>query len=143
MHKRGIYQPLRLYFSTTTAVMCTFLASGLFHEWILTILFYIHKKDRDENGYCSSCFYPHTYGKNLMFFLWNGVLIGVQFVLVKKFSIFSRLEKKLSPLIITFLVLMCGLPVGHWFLGDIVKARHLHQSQLILPVFVILDGQRK
>ena len=65
--KRGVYMPVRTHFSKTIAIMCTFLASGLVHEWILTVVFYFQSSDKDINGYCSSCFHPHMYGKTLYF----------------------------------------------------------------------------
>ena len=118
-------------------MMCTFLASGLFHEWILTVTFFIHSSDKNANGYCSSCFYPNTYGKNLMFFLWNGILMFLEFTIGKRFVAFHRLAKILPPLVITFFVLMFALPVAHWFHGDMVKSKLFHHMQLCLPTFVI------
>lgn len=139
--KRGVFKPVRSYFSKTAAIMCTFLASGLFHEWILTVMFYIHDSEKDANGLCSSCFHPHMYGKNIMFFLWNGILIFLEFTIGKRLAIFHRLAKTLPPLVITFLVLMCSMPVAHWFFGDILKSKFMHHSQLCLPTILIIDRQ--
>ena len=118
-------------------MMCTFLASGLFHEWILHVMFYIHSSDKDANGHCSSCFYPNMYGKNLMFFLWNGILMFLEFTIGKRFSIFQRIGKSLPPVAVTFFVLMFAMPVTHWFFGDYVKSNLFHDSQLCFPTFLI------
>ena len=35
-HHRGVYKPVRSKFSRFTASMSTFIASGVFHEWLLS-----------------------------------------------------------------------------------------------------------
>ena len=129
--------PVRTHFSKTIAIMCTFLASGLVHEWILTVVFYIQNGDKDISGYCNSCFHPYMYGKNLMFFLWNGILIGLEFTIAKRFFVSHHLNKTLPSFVVTFLVLMFALPVAHWFFGDILKSKYFHQSMIGLHTFVI------
>lgn len=41
--KGGVYKPVRKYFSKLIAAIAVFLTSGIFHEWMLSVIFY--KKD--------------------------------------------------------------------------------------------------
>lgn len=141
MLKRAVFKPVREHYSKMMAMICTFLASGLFHEWILAVTFTINRNEKDENGYCDHCYYPNTYGKHLMFFLWNGMLIGIEIIVVKRFPLFHYLGKTLPPLLRSFMVLMTALPVGHLFLGDLIIAKFFHHSQIIFPTLLIKTSQ--
>lgn len=135
--KNGVYKPARTYFSSTTAIMCTFLASGLFHEWILIVTYHITTKQKDEFGNCHECYTPDTYGKNLLFFVWNGMIMGMEVVALRHFTFFQRLGKVLPPLLRTMMIIMLSLPVGHWLFGDTVVSGFFAHSQMGLPMIVL------
>jgi len=118
-------------------VMCTFLASGLFHEWVLAVTFFIIDNDKDDDGHCSQCYYPETYGKHFMFFLWNGFVIGIEFIVLNHFPFFHSVGKTLPSILRTFMILMVSLPVAHWFFGDIAKAGFFHDCQIVFPTIVV------
>ena len=134
---RGIFRPTRLYFSSTVAAVCTFIASGLFHEWLISIIFFVHESDKDENGNCESCYKP-AYGRQIMFFLWFGILLNIEYFVVKYFPKIHHFLQKLPRLVIVILVLMTGVPIGHWFFGDMVKGKYFHQCQISLPIVVLM-----
>jgi len=135
--KRGVYKPARLYFSANTAIIYTFLASGLFHEWIMVAILFIHENEKNDDGYCEKCYYPDMYGRNLLFFLWNGILIGIEFLALKHFPIFSRLGNALPSLLRSMMVLMTALPVAHLMFGDYVKSGLYLHAQMGLPMIVV------
>eukprot|EP00550_Attheya_septentrionalis_P000033 CAMPEP_0198285098 /NCGR_PEP_ID=MMETSP1449-20131203/4414_1 /TAXON_ID=420275 /ORGANISM="Attheya septentrionalis, Strain CCMP2084" /LENGTH=324 /DNA_ID=CAMNT_0043982361 /DNA_START=387 /DNA_END=1358 /DNA_ORIENTATION=- len=80
--KRGAFKPVRKYFSKYVAAAVAFGASGIFHEVILTSVFYVHDHEREPNGECdpSKCWSPN-YGGNLAFFIWNTVLICMEYTI--------------------------------------------------------------
>lgn len=133
--KRGVFKPARLVCSTNTAVVLTFVASALFHEWIFINIFI---RNDDSDG--ESCHVPHTYGKNLLFFLWNGVLILAEFKLVKEFPrFFKQLKDALPGFVVSMLVVLMALPVGHWFVGEYVKSGYFYHAQNAFPMVKVLD----
>jgi hypothetical protein len=60
--KGGVYEPFQKYgYSPMTAVVTTFLASGLFHEWLVDGLF--STACQDPNAAVSSCYHPMQGGE--------------------------------------------------------------------------------
>lgn len=125
--KNGVYKPVRkCSFSRTTAVLITFLMSGIFHEWILLIIF---------GG--NNNFEP-TYGSATVFFLWQALLIGLELTLggskwVQKIS--STLPRPLK----TAFVVGMGLPLAHFFLEPYIRSDYffVHGSvglPMIIPI---------
>uniref|UniRef100_A0A7S4QSP9 Wax synthase domain-containing protein n=1 Tax=Ditylum brightwellii TaxID=49249 RepID=A0A7S4QSP9_9STRA len=135
--KRGVYKPVRKYCNKRSiAAAATFLASGILHEYCWGLLFYVHDNEKDyESGFCSNCVYPH-YGKNVIFFGWNGVLIVFEYLL-SQFYFVRKIRTKLPNIIITAMVLITALPIGHLFTGDWVAAGYYEQIQMAFPMFII------
>jgi len=143
--KRGVFKPFRSIFPTEIALMATFVASALFHEWIILVVCMILDDDTDVNGICgisdiNTCYVPHSYGKNLLFFSYQGVLILVEFSLVKlNFDFLNRLHSATPQVVIALLVITAGCPPGHWFFGDYVKSDLFNHAQLGFPFIKVLD----
>jgi membrane associated rhomboid family serine protease len=103
------------------AAMATFLASGIIHEYVWYLLFYtsIHQDD----------VHVPPFGKQLLFFGWNGILLVMEYAV--------RWEKLVSAIpkpIVTLLVVLMALPVGHLFTGDMLKGGYFSSLQLALPI---------
>jgi len=118
--KNAIYKPMRFHFGTSTyiAVLATFVASGILHEYVNLVLF-------------------RSLGtlfqwKNIIFFGWNGLLIVSQY-LFGHWTIFQWVSKKLPQSIITTLVILTAVPLGHLFFGDWIEAGYFDHVNMCLP----------
>ena len=136
--KSGIYKPVRQVTSSNkAAIFSAFIASGLLHEYVWAILFYVHEHQKDESGKCSGCFYP-IYGKQMVFFGLNGVTIALE-SMIGGWHLFQWLKRSLPGPILTVLVLMTALPYGHLFTGDWIIGDYFSHFMLGFPVFVRHD----
>ena len=113
--------------------------SGLFHEWLLYIVFHIHEKDKDENGYCESCFYPSMYGGQMMFFFWCGFTVAVEVFVIKYFPVVNQMTKRLPTFVLTIMTLMSSLPFAHLFFGEMVAANYFNDCHMSIPIFVLMN----
>jgi Membrane bound O-acyl transferase family len=101
--KQGVYKPVKyLGASHGVAVLATFFVSGLFHEWIMPIVM----SD-----------YNYTVGSSMLFFLWQGIVI----VLERHTQGFG-LPKHLARPLLTFCIVMLGLPPSPWFCDAYVNS---------------------
>jgi hypothetical protein len=115
--KGGVFLPVKKYFPNIVAVLASFIASGLFHDYCWSLIFYHHWHSRDpETGICHHCFAP-TMFKLTAFFLWNGIVMLLERPL-GKLPPFTWLSKNLPLPILSTLVVLTGLPVSHWYSGD-------------------------
>lgn len=138
--KRGVFKPvLKLSSSKTAAVLATFLASGLMHEWVWAILFYVNCYQKDAiTGKCAECFQP-VWGKNMAFFGWNGMVIALETAL-KGWFLFPWMGATLPKRVKSALVLLTALPVSHLFTGDWIAGDYFSHFQLGFPLVVELDS---
>ncbi len=136
--KRGVYKPVRTKYSRLAAATAAFLASGFFHEWLLSVTLY-PDYDSDSIGECTppSCFRP-GYGRNTLFFVWNAALIGIEYA-VSGATVFKLLKAHLPLTAISLLVTSTALPVAHWFTNDYVRTDFFHDGQLGWPIIIRLD----
>ena len=118
-----------MYCPPVVAVAAAFIASGLFHEWILWALYVVVDGEKDATGQCSSCYYPPMHGKQLAFFLWNAMVIILEFI-IGRLYVFTWVGKNLPALLVTALVIMASLPVAHWFLDDYIRSDFFHDIQV-------------
>jgi len=127
--KRGVYKPVRSKFSRFTASMSAFIASGIFHEWLLSVLYL-----PDDPSLPS----PHspTYGRNTLFFVWNAMLIGMEQI-IGGALIFQAMKKHLPSVVVSLLVSLAALPVAHWFTFDYVKDDFFRDGQIGFPLVVL------
>jgi len=135
--KRGVYKPVRTKYSRLAAATAAFLASGFFHEWLLSVVLYPDYDSVGEDCAPPACFRP-GYGRNTLFFVWNAGLIGIEYA-VSGAAIFKLLKKHLPPVIISLLVTSTALPVAHWFTNDYVRTDFFHDGQMGLPIIIRLD----
>jgi len=126
--KRGIYKPVRR--STANAAMAavaTFVASGVLHEYILSIIT-LDKKDKNTV----------RYGMHLAFFAYNAVIFTIEH-LVSEARIFSWSGRTLHPTIVSLLVVLTVLPVAHWFTDEYVSAGFYSDYTVGFPILVRME----
>jgi len=132
--KRGVHKPVRAKYSRLTATVATFFASGIFHEWVLSVVFY-----PDSEEHTGSCFPPYCYtpgyGRNSLFFVWNGILIGLEYV-IGGAVIFQLCKKHLPVTAVSLLVASTALPMAHWFSNDYIRTDFFNDSQIGFPIVV-------
>ena len=99
--KHGVYHPISASAGTKTsaALLATFVASGLLHElsWQLMGI--------------------GIPGKLTAFFLWNGVLVGLEPLVIGPVLRFL-LHHKCPVWIVSTLVVLLAMPVAHYYTGD-------------------------
>lgn len=123
--KRGVFLPVRRYFSKYVALIATFLASGLFHEWLVWITFSpINEVEED----CSNarCFQP-TYGPATVFFLFQALLIAVEFAMSAKLKTTMSF---IPPQLSTVLVICMGGSMAHWFSDGYIHSSFFLDSRV-------------
>ena len=119
--KNGVYKPVRSVLSggsndhlaKALAVLASFLASGLFHEWLLPHVF-------DQ--------YPNTHGTTLVFFIWQAVL------LILEGSGAGRFARHWPRPVKTACVVALGLPVAHWFVDSYWRSDFFVHAHLLFPM---------
>ena len=136
--QRGVFRPARIYFSSIVAGIFTFFASGFLHEILMSIIFFINNDEKDENGNCESCYKP-SYGRQIMFFMWFGIVVTMEYIVTKYFPKIHQSFKKLPKPVIIMIGFITGMPVLHLTFGDMVIGKYFHHSQMSLPLFVLID----
>ena len=104
---------MRRYCSSHVASFFTFLASGILHEYTLFLAAVGTKVDNYS--------YTPKYGWQLLFFLWNFSVMGIEFLLRGNKTI-QYWSAKLPKPVITALVLLTVLPISHWFTDEWILA---------------------
>jgi len=116
--KHGAYLPVRQFFSDCgngkfLAILATFLASGLLHDYCWSVIFHSPRdgggNDGDDSGWSPLPLKPTA------FFLWNGMVLLLERPLGKYFR---PVADNLPLPVVSTLVLFTALPVSHWFTGD-------------------------
>ena len=121
--KNGVFKPIRsLGGHTVLAVLATFIASGLFHEWLLP---------------STMTDYPHTHGLAITFFMWNAMLVAMEMMIGTRMK---RWCSGITPYIprpcITMAVIALGLPVGHWFVDSYMRSDFFTHGQYCFPMIL-------
>lgn len=132
--KRGVYKPVRTKFSRSAATIATFMASGFFHEWLLSIAFYPDNVEDARSCLAPLCYVP-GYGRNTMFFIWNAALIGLE-TAVGGAALCQLFKKHLPLTIISLFVTATALPAVHWFTNDYVRTDFFTDIQIGFPIIV-------
>merc|ERR1711982_109999 len=117
-----------------------FLSSGVLHEYVLLLISYtihnnnnklseemIHSSNNkdsnmmmmDNKKYYYN--YEPNYGNQLLFFIWNGILILLENS-IGHFKIFQWIKSSFPNYILTFLVLSLSLPIAHLFTDEYVNS---------------------
>ncbi len=121
--KNGVYKPARRCTSSKLmAVFATFAVSGIIHESVNFVMFL------GRGGY-------HIIWKQLIFFGWNGCLIGLEYC-IGHWVIFQWMSRNLPRIVITMLVLCAALPLAHLFTGDWIRHGYFDAVYLAEPILV-------
>jgi hypothetical protein len=116
-------------FSTYSAVLAAFLASGLLHDYAWAILFIPTSHDYDSSGECiGRCWYPLP-GKQTIFFLWCGVTMLAE-KHISELGLVKWISCNLPTFIVSTLVIMTVLPIAHWYVGDWIVGEYFHDFSL-------------
>ena len=131
--KRGVYKPVRSIFdSKKIAALATFFASGLLHEFILTL--YATPSPSYAHDPASYISYTPAYGNQFLFFSYNGFLMCLEYLL------FSWMKKKhvqqvaLPRWAKSILVISSALPVSHLFTDEYVRSGVFTHFSVGFPV---------
>eukprot|EP00527_Entomoneis_sp_CCMP2396_P009259 CAMPEP_0198138272 /NCGR_PEP_ID=MMETSP1443-20131203/1695_1 /TAXON_ID=186043 /ORGANISM="Entomoneis sp., Strain CCMP2396" /LENGTH=333 /DNA_ID=CAMNT_0043799983 /DNA_START=271 /DNA_END=1272 /DNA_ORIENTATION=+ len=118
--KNGVYKPVRLCGGSALAgVLSSFLASGLLHEWILFMIF-----PQQENQ-------PRPFGATTAFFVWQAGLISLEYTSTGQ-AFWKNINKTCHPLIPALIVVLAGVPLGHWFTNMYVHSDFYVNAHLLL-----------
>ena len=130
--QRSIYKPVRRSFPSWVAAACAFIVSGLLHEFVLMIIA-LKAKHYPEigNGYVP------RWGNHMLFFLWNGVLIVLEYT-VRDQPLIQWMSKNLPRPVITCLVIMMVLPMAHLFTDEYVRSGFYDDFAVGCPTVVKL-----
>jgi len=102
--KRGVFVPLRKHGCyRPVAAMATFIASGLLHEYLLLVMYH----NQISVGI-------NVAGYHLAFFMWNGIIIGIDHLL-RDNQVLVSFSGKLPGPVRSFLVILTVLPLAHLF----------------------------
>ena len=131
--KNGVYKPLRkcAVLPRAAAVLATFVASGVFHEWILVLVFVTPTTDDHwrwlvfETGR-KDVHYDPSYGGSIVFFSWQALLIGLELSFGRTRFV-RRIAKILPKQVKTAIVVGMGVPLAHFFLEPYVTSGFFFQ----------------
>mmetsp|Transcript_23290 Transcript_23290/g.46538 ORF Transcript_23290/g.46538 Transcript_23290/m.46538 type:complete len:429 (+) Transcript_23290:299-1585(+) len=133
--KGGVFKPLRKHnFSKEISATATFLASGLIHEYVLAVMCHSYGSGDDYFHH-----EKHYYGVHLAFFLYNGILIVLEYAFIG-----TVLHKKISELslpspVLTCMVIGSALPIAHWFTEEYVR-HHIYDGLKVgCPMIVTIN----
>ena len=135
--KNGVYKPLRqLGAHRLGAILGTFVASGVFHEWLLGVaLVYDDRFVHSERRYSST----PTLGGAIVFFAWQALLIGAEMA-IGKTAVVQTLSKQLPQSLKTALVVVSGLPLAHFFLEPYMTSGFFFQhGNTGLPMWIHVE----
>ena len=128
-----MYLPVRRFCPKYVALMTTFVVSGLFHEWLVWLSFapMADTAPRDRMT-CrdGSCFQP-TYGPATVFFLYQGGLIAVEFVLGKYLN---GVTQAIPTQLATLIVICMGGSLAHWFSDGYIHSSFFLDAQVAFVV---------
>jgi len=128
--KNGVYKPVRsVGGSAKAAVVASFLASGLLHEWLLPVMCEHGGGDRPT----------FTHGDQSVFFLWQGALVAAE-GLVGRGRLCRALGRVLPAPARSVLVLLLGLPPARFFWSAYRNNGFFVQISVLFPSVVPIDS---
>lgn len=134
--KNGVYKPVRKLFSSkTVAVLMTFLSSGIFHEWILLMMFASNGSSGHQNNSKENAIYQPNYGGTTVFFLWQALLIGLELT-VGRSKLFQTISTIMPRPLKTAFIVGMGIPLAHFFLDPYVRSDFFRHGAPGLPMIV-------
>jgi hypothetical protein len=142
----SVFRPVRQWgFSRPFAVLVTFAASGILHEYVLVVLAVRGGGHRaahnaqDDEPYVYV--YAPVFGKQFCFFAWNAVVILLEHA-VKGHSIIRWMQVKLPAPVRTALVLLTVLPISFLFTDEYVACGFYSDISMGFPRVVFLGDEQ-
>jgi len=71
----------------------------------------------------------------MLFFGWNGLLLVFEYAVGEKS--WNSLVASFPKPVVTLLVVLMALPVGHLFTGDMIMGGYFQTLQLALPILTV------
>lgn len=132
--RRGVYRPLRKnQYPRFIAAFATFMASGFLHEYVLMTLSLRGGVPNNPTGEpCSP-----RYGNHWIFFMWNGVVLIVEYLL-QGTALIRFLQNNLPKPVRTMLVLLTVIPISHLFTDEYVQCSFYSDISLGFPRIVTI-----
>lgn len=135
--KGGVYKPVRKYFSSTVAIISSFLASGLFHEWAIYSIFIPFPDQLDENGNCPDCFHP-VIGGATVFFLWQAALVAGE-IMFGTSQLVKTITRYLPRPARTVMVIAMGIPAAAFFCEPCARSDFFLHGQPCIPMILPME----
>ena len=133
--KRGIFKPLAMmHCSRSIAMLATFVASGIIHEHVCTV---IQMKYQLYPGIAQP--YEPCYGRHLAFFVWNGFVVLLEYVL-SPLPVFQWMKANLPKRILSALVLFTVIPISHWFTDEYIRSGFYSDFSMGFPLILYLKA---
>ena len=123
--KRSVYKPVRRFAPAAVASLAVFVASGLFHEWIVHAVLIYGRPAESVEGV--------LLGSNTAFFVWNALVIASERMLAGSKGI-SSFGRTIPSCLIPFFIIMTSLPMAHWFGGPYLNADYFGHYEKCLPL---------
>lgn len=122
--KRGVFKPMYYHSSSkVVAVVATFLVSGIMHEWVIDVSIL-------------NLAYTPAFGRTTGFFLWNGLFVILEY-LIGGWRIFGMIKRVFPKPLITFMLVLCVLPIGHWFCDEYRNIGYFYALSSGFPLITI------
>jgi len=136
----GIFKPLILCLDDKRVPMfLTFVASGLYHDYVWFTTFYMQKCLYDENGVCSNeanC-YDLKFGRVTAFFAYTGIVMLLERPMMKLAPV-QWLSAHLPTLVIAQLMVCLHTPVVKWYGGAWIEGGLFDDLSIML--FLVRKG---
>lgn len=130
--KRGVYKPVRRHSSAFMASLAAFVASGVFHEWIVSVMAFKRECPGDE----PDCYQPEI-GSNATFFLWNAGVIAVE-SLLRRNALVEKVGSILPRIGVTIIIIMTSLPLAHLFADPYIRAGFFSHYKQGFPLLAFI-----
>jgi hypothetical protein len=134
--KRGMYKPVRRRTnSPLVASLAVFVASGVFHEWLVHACFLYgrqHDNHRRDGG-------GVRIGSQAAFFVWNFGVVAMEGMILdhrgcEKVSNFGR--RVVPGWMVPPLIVMTSLPVAHWFRDPYMNGGFFSDYESCFPMII-------
>mmetsp|Transcript_993 Transcript_993/g.2368 ORF Transcript_993/g.2368 Transcript_993/m.2368 type:complete len:409 (+) Transcript_993:575-1801(+) len=123
--KNGIFKAcLKNGYSKTIGIVLTFVGSSLLHEYVI----FSGASEQFNPGREP---YVPQYGRQSTFFLWNGMMMVIEAMLMK--TSFKATWESIPRPLKTFLVVMTSLPVSRWFMDDYIGVNLFSDFAMAFP----------
>lgn len=115
--KGGVFEPVKLCSQSKAAAMfVTFVASGLYHEYVWTTIFYTEYRACEDKEEC----YQLRFGRVTAFFAYTGIIMLLERPM-KKLSVVKWMSSNLPTLVISQILVCLHVPFVKWYGGDWIE----------------------